>query len=129
MGFVGDEHGAAPTLDRVRLSRADADAALDDILRTVEILLRCGWVHGDLSPYNVMWWEGRATVIDLPQVSDVLRNPHGPWLFLRDVERICVALRHPGHARDVADDLWDRVFGGDEGVPDGDVAHAPPRAS
>jgi RIO kinase 1 len=124
MGFVGDEEGGAPTLNRVHLEPEDAARVVQEVLADVEKLLARGWTHGDLSPYNLLWWGQRAVMIDLPQVSDVLRNPSGPELFLRDVERICAIDRtgRAGHPRDVADDLWDRVFGTELGVPDACVA-------
>ncbi|MBX2802174.1 MAG: hypothetical protein KTR31_31120 [Myxococcales bacterium] len=133
MAFVGDEEGAAPTLDRVRPDPALAERLFEQALRNVEILLECGWAHGDLSPYNLLLWEEQLTMIDLPQVADVLRNPHGPRLFLRDVERICRAAslgRPRADHRAVADALWDRVFDTTEGVPEGSIAMrpSPPRS-
>jgi RIO kinase 1 len=124
MGFVGNEEGGAPTLDRVRLSPEDAARVVQVVLADLKRLLARGWTHGDLSPYNLLWWEDQPVMIDLPQVIDVLRNPRGPELFLRDVERICAIDRtgRAGLPRDVADDLWDEVFGTEEGVPDAAVA-------
>lgn len=122
--FVGDESGGAPTLNRVHLEPADAPRVVAEVLDTVRALLALGWTHGDLSPYNVLWWDDHPVVIDLPQVVDVLRNPRGPELFLRDVQRICALDRSgaAGDPRDVADELWDAVFGTEDGVPDGVVA-------
>ena len=28
------------------------------------------FVHGDLSPHNILYWQGEAKLIDFPQVSD-----------------------------------------------------------
>ncbi len=38
------------------------------LLRNIEIMLEHGIVHGDLSAYNVLYWEGQITLIDFPQV-------------------------------------------------------------
>lgn len=114
MAFIGDEEGGAPTLDQVELGTWERPGVLAEVLRNVELLLAGGWAHGDLSPYNLLWWEGRPVLIDLPQVVDVLRNPEGPELFLRDVQRVCAAfdpLEALGDPIDVADELWERVFG------------------
>jgi RIO kinase 1 len=46
-------------------------------------------IHGDLSPYNVLVWDGRATVIDLPQAVDPRKNRHADVLLERDVTKIC----------------------------------------
>jgi RIO kinase 1 len=45
-------------------------------------------VHGDLSAYNVLVWDDRITVIDLPQAVDVRTNRHARGLLERDVVRI-----------------------------------------
>lgn len=129
MGFVGDESGAAPTLDRVRLTATEARPLLDEALRNIEVMLGLGLVHGDLSAYNLMLWEDQLVLIDLPQACDVLRNPHGTALFLRDVDRVCRWFARFGvveAARRVADDIWDRVFDVDTGVPEASVALSAP---
>ena len=118
MGFVGDDDGAAPTLDRASFDRADGPALLAEALRNVELLLSLGWVHGDLSAYNLMLWEGRLVMIDLPQVCDVLANPHAVGLYLRDVERVCRFFDRNLDPRAVADAIWDRVFDSEGGVTD-----------
>jgi len=129
MGFVGDEHGAAPTLDRLRPEPEEAQAIVTEVLRNVELLLSYGWVHGDLSLYNLLYWEQRVYVIDLPQISDVLGNPNALDLFRRDVARICEGFRRCGvsvDARAAADEIWDRVFETDEGVPEIPIATVVP---
>jgi RIO kinase 1 len=114
MEFVGDEDGGAPSLDQVDLGTWERPAVYAEVLRNVELLLTRGWTHGDLSPYNLLWWQGKPVIIDVPQVVDVTRNPRGPELFLRDVERVSRALdplEERGTPQEVADELWDRVFG------------------
>jgi len=51
--------------------------------------LRRNLIHADLSPFNVLWWEGRATIIDLPQAVDPRSNPNASQLLARDVSCIC----------------------------------------
>lgn len=129
MSFVGDVRGAAPTLQGHGPAPALARRWLHDVLRNVEILLSCGIVHGDLSPYNLLVDGERLVLIDLPQAVDVLNNPHAIRLYLRDVQRICEAKalgRPVSDWRAVADAIWDRVFDTDTGVPDSPVAQAPP---
>jgi RIO kinase 1 len=129
MEFVGDERGAAPTLDGSRPNPDEARILLEDALRNIQLLLSFGLVHGDLSPYNLLLWERRLYVIDLPQVCDVLGNPNALALFHRDVERVCDGFRRCGvsvDARATADDLWDRVFDTDEGVPETAIAPVVP---
>ncbi|MEQ1503757.1 MAG: RIO1 family regulatory kinase/ATPase [Myxococcota bacterium] len=118
--FVGDEEGAAPSMDRLHLDRPEAERLLEVVLGAIETMLSFGWAHGDLSPYNLLLWEGQVTVIDLPQVIDVLGNARGTELFLRDVERVCDGFARWGAEVDPierADLIWDRVFRSG-GVPD-----------
>jgi len=65
-------------------------------------------VHGDLSADNVLVWEGRATVIDLPQDVDAKKNRFARRLLERDVRRICEHFERCGVRADphrIADDL------------------------
>lgn len=86
--FVGDGETAAPRLAELRPSAAElADlwAQLDEALRG---LARHGWAHGDLSAYNLLVHHGRLVLIDLPQVVDLVGNPHGADFLVRDVRRV-----------------------------------------
>jgi len=109
MAYVGDREGAAPTLARADLARSEAAGVLDALLEAVGRMLALGLVHGDLSAYNVLWWEGRPTIIDFPQIVDVRSNPAARELLGRDVARLCTHFARQGAARDagaVAEALW-----------------------
>lgn len=114
MGYIGDAASAAPTLNAVQLPRAEAAALWDEALHTVEVLLAHGLVHGDLSAYNILYWEGAITVIDFPQVVDVAANPHARAILGRDLARVCDYFARQGVAHDpaaLADTLWLRYVG------------------
>jgi RIO kinase 1 len=107
MAYVGDEDRAAPQLHRARPD--DAEEVLDQCLRAIEVMLYRDVIHGDLSPYNVLVWEGRVTVIDLPQAVDPKKNRHAESLLARDVRRICDHFARLGVERDaptIASQLW-----------------------
>ena len=53
-------------------------------------------VHGDLSPYNLLIWDGVVTVIDVPQAVDPRKNRHARSFLQRDLERICEWAEHHG---------------------------------
>jgi RIO kinase 1 len=110
MTYVGDEERAAPQLHRAGLrDRDEAASLLDQCLRAIELMLYRDVIHGDLSPYNVLVWDGRVTVIDLPQAVDPKKNRHAESLLRRDVRRICDHFARLGVVRDadqVAADLW-----------------------
>ena len=80
-----------------------------DLLRAIERMLYGNVIHGDLSAYNVLVWEGRATIIDLPQAVDPRKNRHAPALLERDVQRICDHFARFGVGSSperLAGDLW-----------------------
>jgi Serine/threonine protein kinase involved in cell cycle control len=89
MGYEGDEHAAAPTLSAVSLDPSEARSLFTVTLRNVELLLAHGFVHGDLSAYNILYWNGRITLIDFPQVVNCEGNPHARAILERDVTRVC----------------------------------------
>lgn len=87
MEFIGDDQ-VAPRLIDIELDKTFAYNALESILKNVELLLECGVVHGDLSAYNILWWQGKPWIIDLPQAVDIRRNPHKDELLKRDLDNV-----------------------------------------
>ena len=111
MEYIGDESAAAPVLHGLALSPHDAGRLLRRAMFNVERMLRNGIVHGDLSPYNVLYWQGRITLIDFPQACDPLGNPNALILLSRDVDRLCRYFARFGaeaNAGLVIADIWKR---------------------
>ena len=109
MEFVGDAAGAAPILANVVLEPGEAKPAFERILWNVELLLSFGWVHGDLSPHNVLYQDGRPRLIDFPQVVAAEQNPQAFALFVRDLERVSSYFARFGLGPDprrLAEELW-----------------------
>jgi RIO kinase 1 len=109
--YFGGERQPAPMLAEITLERGEAQAALDLLLWNVELMLAHNVVHGDLSPYNVLYWESKPRLIDFPQWIDPRLNRHGYELLLRDVENLCDYFTHCGvsaEPRRFADGLWHR---------------------
>ncbi len=111
MEYYGDERAPAPLLVHAKLGPREAKRALRRVLDNVEAFLLCDRVHGDLSAYNVLWWQGRLIVIDFPQAVDAQNNPNARSLLERDIQNVCrhfkrYGLEHDamGHARS----LWSR---------------------
>jgi RIO kinase 1 len=72
-------------------------------------MLAAGVVHGDLSAYNVLYWQGRLTIIDFPQMVDPHDNPEAYALFQRDLARVCAFFERlgvPSQPDRLARDLW-----------------------
>ncbi|MCA9874927.1 MAG: hypothetical protein KC441_14755 [Anaerolineales bacterium] len=89
MEFIGDEYGAAPALNEVGLDRSEAAPLFRRVMDNVRLLLDHHLIHGDLSAYNILYWDGDIWLIDFPQVVDARANPHAPELLRRDVTRVC----------------------------------------
>ncbi|MCB0044711.1 MAG: hypothetical protein KDD92_04720 [Caldilineaceae bacterium] len=111
MQFQGNAEQAAPTLHEIELAPAEAEPLFLEVMRNVELMLGLGIIHGDLSAYNILYWEGKITLIDFPQVVDVARNPHAREILFRDVARVCDYFRRQGvacNSESLADNLWHR---------------------
>lgn len=118
MEFVGDGDGPAPMLREVEIDPGAAGRAADALLETIELMLDRHRVHGDLSPYNILYWDGRPVVIDFPQAIDPRMNPAAQALLARDVEAVCrwaAARGAPRPAGEIAADLWARFTLGEIG--------------
>jgi RIO kinase 1 len=109
MTYVGDEQDAAPQLRSVRPSVAEAEDLLAQTTKAIELMLYRNVIHGALSAYNLLVWDGRVTVIDLPQAVDPRKNRHARGLLERDIARVCDHLARFGahaSASRLADDLY-----------------------
>ena len=94
MEFIGDETGvAAPRLADIRLEPDKAEDAFEQSLDIMVNLLKLGKIHGDYSAYNLLWWEGRVIVIDVPQMVNIAENKHAPELLEQDVTSLCQSFR------------------------------------
>jgi RIO kinase 1 len=88
MAFIGDESQAAPMLAQARLSADELASAWEQLLDSLRALTAAGLVHADLSAYNLLWWEGRLVVIDLPQAVEFVTNSDAYELLHRDVANV-----------------------------------------
>lgn len=89
MGYIGDGQTAAPTLHEISLDQAEAQTLFREVLRNIELMLAYDLIHGDLSAYNILYWQGRITLIDFPQVVNGRSNPQAQFILERDIERVC----------------------------------------
>jgi len=119
MEYIGDEGYPAPALQAVRLDKGEAARVLERLLWNIELMLACNRVHADLSAFNVLYWEGQATIIDLPQAVDARYNPATLALLQRDIERLGGYFAQYGLEIDAtgrALDLWARYAATDRGL-------------
>jgi RIO kinase 1 len=109
MEYFGDERAAAPMLFRAALNRDQAETILRRIIDNVTLWLQHHLVHGDLSPYNILYWEERIVAIDFPQALDARSNPSARSLLVRDLENVCGYFVKYGIRADagrIANALW-----------------------
>ena len=89
MDLVLDAEGVtARRLIDTTLSVEQANAAYHDMLVQLVRMLSCDLIHGDLSPYNVLWAAGGPTIIDFPQIVSAAQNSNSERFFMRDAENI-----------------------------------------
>lgn len=101
MEFIGSEEAAAPMLAKARLTAAELAGAWEQLVDNLRALTAAGLVHADLSAYNLLWWEGRLVVIDLPQAVEFTTNTDAFDLLHRDVANVADWFGRRGVAVDV----------------------------
>jgi RIO kinase 1 len=109
MGYVGNLTMSAPTLNNVVLDKEEAGQLFSRLIHILDILLTHHRVHGDLSAYNVLYWEGEISLIDFPQVVSPQHNRNAFAIFERDLTRLCEYFTKQGlllNPRQLAADLW-----------------------
>jgi RIO kinase 1 len=109
MDYLGDETLPAPLLNEVALTPMEASALFKRTLHNLHLLLAAGLVHGDLSAYNILYWQGDMTLIDFPQVVPVQGNRSAFAIFERDITRLCEYFIDQGlslQPRSLAAQLW-----------------------
>lgn len=106
--FLGDDEGAAPRLVETRPTRAQAADWYDQTAEIVRAMAKQGVIHGDLSPYNLLVWQDRVYVIDVPQAQHGAADPDAIALLERDVLTVCAWFERRGvrcHAADLFADV------------------------
>jgi RIO kinase 1 len=113
MEYIGDEDAPAPLLADVEVEKGKAAELFQALLAEIELMLACDRIHADLSPFNVLYHDGRARIIDVPQAVDARFNPNATSLLDRDVERICQWAARQGvtaEAWRISRDMWARYI-------------------
>ena len=111
MEYLGDAETPAPALHEVRLERDEAEPLFARLMDNVALMLRHGIIHGDLSAYNVLYWEGDIRLIDFPQVVHPRENSEAYDIFARDVLRLCQYFARQGVPSDapaLTAQLWEQ---------------------
>lgn len=106
MELVTDAEGfSAARLGEVELDAAQARRFHAVLVQQVKLMLCCGLIHGDLSPYNVLVGPDGPMVIDFPQVVSAGGNNAARAMLLRDVNNLTAWLGRS------APELFDTWYG------------------
>lgn len=108
MEWIGDASGAAPRLADLSPFEG-AEGAFDQSLDQLTRMLQLGYVHGDYSAFNLLWWNERVYAIDFPQSVEIAKNPHWKMLLERDVQTLCMSFTRLGVRRDPKT-ILERIF-------------------
>ncbi len=109
MQYIGDQDMPAPTLNDVDLSTSEARPLFQRVLYNIELMLANDRIHGDLSAFNILYWDGEITLIDFPQAMSPEQSTNTFQIFTRDVRRVCEYFARQGvrsNPRKIATDLW-----------------------
>jgi RIO kinase 1 len=109
MEYIGNSDGAAPRLRDALVERPGA--VYEDLVAQIGRMIReAKLVHGDLSPYNTLYFEDRVVLIDVAQAVSV-EHPQALALLERDVGNYTKFLDRLGFSVEAAEFL--RAVGGD----------------
>ena len=93
MEYIGDDTRPAPLLREVAV--ADSAGVFDEVRASMKAIRKAGLVHGDLSEYNVLMWDGHPVIIDCGQAVP-LQHPNADEWFRRDCGNVARYFRRLG---------------------------------
>lgn len=96
MEWLGNEDAPAPRLADVKLSKEEAEAAFGQSVELLKKIVGLGKVHGDYSTYNLLYWQHKVFVIDVPQMVTIEENKYAQELLERDVRSLCMSFKKLG---------------------------------
>lgn len=108
MELIGDREAPAPRLSDVRLDAAAAHDAFEQAADITTRLAVLGKAHGDMSTFNLLWWQERVICIDVPQMVDLTENPAFMDFLRKDIATLCKSFARLGVRAD-PEQLWRRV--------------------
>ena len=102
MRFIGDGEYPAPQLREVELE--NPEDVMNEILDQYLLMYsEANYVHGDLSGYNILWWNEKPWIIDVPQgeVVNKWSDMNKVELMLRrDIQNVLKYFQSYGIERD-----------------------------
>ena len=103
MEFIGDKNGnPASRISDLKMEKDEAEEAFRQSVQNLKRIVDSGRVHGDYSTFNILWHNGKAIVIDFPQVIEFKHNPNANAFLERDVHSLCKSFLKQGVHADKA---------------------------
>lgn len=90
--FIGDEDAALPLKDALP---EDPQSFFDETIENMKILYQAGFIHGDLSSFNILNYHEHPVFIDFSQ-GTTTKTPNSEELLGRDVRNIVIFFRKLG---------------------------------
>jgi RIO kinase 1 len=109
MELIGEEDDPAPRLEEVHIE--NPDTAFEVVREYMRRLYAAGLVHGDLSEYNIVIYDGELCVIDVGQAVTV-HHPNADEFLRRDCQNVAAFFGRQGLATH-ADELYTFVTEGE----------------
>lgn len=85
--FIGDEYVAPKMKDALPRSKKALQAFFDKIIEYMRMYWKAGFVHGDLSKFNILNYHDVPIFIDFSQATTT-QSMHARELLLRDINNI-----------------------------------------
>ncbi|CAM8883801.1 unnamed protein product [Rhodiola kirilowii] len=109
MEFIGKNGWAAPRLKEVSLTVDKlCECYMEVVIAMRTLYQKCKLVHGDLSEFNMLYWEGHLYIIDVSQGVD-LDHPHALDFLRRDCVNVSDFFRREGVAVMTIRELFDFI--------------------
>ncbi|TYJ42144.1 hypothetical protein E1A91_A03G068300v1 [Gossypium mustelinum] len=119
MEFIGKAGWAAPRLKVAALSLDKLRECYVEMIVAMQTLYqKCKLVHGDLSEYNILFYEGHLYIIDVSQAVD-LDHPHALDFLREDCIHVSDFFKKHGVAVMTIRELFDFIV--DPTITDGSV--------
>ena len=105
MEYLGTSNAPSPRLRDVQV--VDPAAVYEELLEFLAVAWqKANMVHGDFSPYNIMWHGDRPVVIDVGQAV-VQSHPKSQQFLVRDVTRLVEWANKNGVETELAEAMFD----------------------
>lgn len=96
MEYIGDEKRAAPRLVNADLTPEQWTRCASKLTEYISTMLSLDIVHGDLSAYNILYFEDGRVIINVPQAMEMNIAPNAFPMMARDLNNLGKLFRKKG---------------------------------